>query len=122
MYAIRSYYAFRSSFRCCFSFLFCALFFSNSFLLKEIDDLPILICFILFLVYCSNTGFSFFPVNLWISRTIECSSCEQNDKAVPLFPARPVRPIRCTYVSATSGRSKLITVSRLAISMRNNFV
>ena len=44
-----------------------------------------------------------------ISRSIACSSFRsswsQNDTAMPDAPARPVRPIRCTYISGSCGRS-----------------
>ena len=36
--------------------------------------------------------------------------------ARPLAPARPVRPMRCTYSSPERGMSKLITRSRSSIS------
>ena len=39
------------------------------------------------------------------SMEYEDMTAKQNVSAVPVFPALPVRPIRCTYVSGTSGRS-----------------
>ena len=40
-----------------------------------------------------------------IARNIERSFGSQKVKAIPLAPARPVRPMRCTYDSASIGMS-----------------
>ena len=40
----------------------------------------------------------------------------KNAVAQPVLPARPVRPIRCTYSSISDGRSKLITWRTFGIS------
>jgi hypothetical protein len=49
------------------------------------------------------------PISRSMSRRNTCSSPSQNDRAMPAAPARAVRPMRCTYVSGTFGRSKLMT-------------
>ena len=56
----------------------------------------------------STTGMAL-DISFWISRSRPFSSWSQNEIAIPPSPARPVLPILCTYVSGTSGRSKMMT-------------
>lgn len=58
-----------------------------------------------------------FPISFSISRRKGTSSTSQNDIAVPLSPARPVRPIQCTYVSGMFGRLKLMTCDSSSMSI-----
>ncbi len=66
------------------------------------DHSPLLIFFLLTVQYLSAA--------LFIIKS-------QKDIAVPERPALPVRPIRCTYVSGVSGKSKFITWVNSSISI-----
>ena len=54
---------------------------------------------------CSSETGVFLPSSFSMSRRHSRSSWSQNETAMPVAPARPVRPMRCTYVSATFGKS-----------------
>ena len=52
-----------------------------------------------------------------MSRRYARSSVSHSEMAAPPLPARPVRPMRCTYVSGTLGSSKLMTCVMSSTSM-----
>lgn len=54
---------------------------------------------------CSSITGIFCAMSFSISRRKSRSSWSQNEYATPRAPARPVRPIRCTYVSEIFGIS-----------------
>jgi hypothetical protein len=56
------------------------------------------------------------PIRSSIFKTLFSSFSETKLNAMPPRPARAVRPTRCVYASASSGKSQLITIATSAIS------
>jgi len=56
------------------------------------------------------------PIRSSIFKTLFSSCSETKLTAMPPRPARAVRPTRCVYTSASSGRSQFTTIATSAIS------